>query len=431
MPTETMAGMTAKNNENQTRSAEMDAAVQLVRQAREQGLALTGPGGLLKQFTKTVLETALDEEMNEHLGRVKHEKTLDGRAKNARNGTTSKTVTTDAVGPVEITVPRDRDASFEPVIVRKRQRRLNDVDEVVLSLYAKGLTTGEISVHFQEIYGASVSKETISRITDRVVEEMNEWSSRPLDQVYAAIFIDAIVVKVRDGQVANRAFYAAIGVGLDGNRDVLGIWGSPASEGAKYWLSVLTDLKNRGVADVFFLVCDGLKGLPDAVETVWPLAIVQTCVIHLMRNTFRYASKKDWDALKRDVKPIYTAATPTAAETARDQMLDHWSKKYPAIRSLWLNAWERFIPFLDYDVEIRKVICSTNAIESLNARFRRSIRARGHFPNEQAALKCLYLTVRSLDPTGRGQVRWMTRWKPALNAFAITFADRWPDGDNQ
>jgi putative transposase len=236
---------------------------------------------------------------------------------------------------------------------------------------------------------------------------------------------------VRDGQVANRAFYAAIGVGLDGNRDVLGIWGSPASEGAKYWLSVLTDLKNRGVADVFFLVCDGLKGLPDAVETVWPLAIVQTCVIHLMRNTFRYASKKDWDALKRDVKPIYTAATPTAAETARDQMLDHWSKKYPAIRSLWLNAWERFIPFLDYDVEIRKVICSTNAIESLNARFRRSIRARGHFPNEQAALKCLYLTVRSLDPTGRGQVRWMTRWKPALNAFAITFADRWPDGDNQ
>lgn len=379
MPTETMAGMTAKNNENQTRSAEMDAAVQLVRQAREQGLALTGPRGLLKQFTKTVLETALDEEMNEHLGRVKHEKTLDGRAKNARNGTTSKTVTTDAVGPVEITVPRDRDASFEPVIVRKRQRRLNDVDEVVLSLYAKGLTTGEISAHFQEIYGASVSKETISRITDRVVEEMNEWSSRPLDQVYAAIFIDAIVVKVRDGQVANRAFYAAIGVGLDGNRDVLGIWGSPASEGAKYWLSVLTDLKNRGVADVFFLVCDGLKGLPDAVETVWPLAIVQTCVIHLMRNTFRYASKKDWDALKRDVKPIYTAATPTAAETARDQMLDHWSKKYPAIRSLWLNAWERFIPFLDYDVEIRKVICSTNAIESLNLRFHRSIRACGHF----------------------------------------------------
>ena len=432
MPTETMAVMAAKRKESKNeRSAEMDAAVELVRMAKQQGLALTGPGGLLKRFTKTVLETALNEEMNEHLGRAKHEKTRDGRAVNARNGTVSKTVTTDAVGPVRIEVPRDRDASFEPVIVRKRQRRLNDVDEVVLSLYAKGLTTGEISAHFREIYGASVSKETVSRITDRVIEEMNEWSSRPLDAVYAAVFIDAIVVKVRDGQVANRAFYAAIGVGLDGNRDVLGIWGSPASEGAKYWLSVLTDLKNRGVADVFFLVCDGLKGLPDAVETVWPLAIVQTCVIHLMRNTFRYASKKDWDALKRDVKPIYTAATPTAAETARDQMLDHWSKKYPAIRSLWLNAWERFIPFLDYDVEIRKVICSTNAIESLNARFRRSIRARGHFPNEQAALKCLYLTVRSLDPTGRGQVRWMTRWKPALNAFAITFADRWPDGDNQ
>lgn len=284
MPTGTMAAMTANNNENKTRSAEMDAAVELVRQAREQGLALTGPGGLLKQFTKTVLETALDEEMNEHPGRAKHEKTLGGRAKNARNGTTGKTVTSDAVGPVRIAVPRDRDASFEPAIVKKRQRRLHDVDEVVLSLYAKGLTTGEISAHFQEIYGASVSKETVSRITDRVLDEMNEWSSRPLDPVYAAIFIDAIVVRVRDGQVANRAFYAAIGVDLDGGRDVLGIWGSPASEGAKYWLSVLTDLKNRGVADVFFLVCDGLKGLPDAVETVWPLAIVQTCVIHLMRG---------------------------------------------------------------------------------------------------------------------------------------------------
>ena len=431
MPTETMAGMTANNNERKTRSAEMDAAVQLVRQAREQGLALTGPDGLLRQFTKTVLETALDEEMSEHLGRAKHEKSIEGRSANARNGTTSKTVTTDAVGPVRIEVPRDRDASFEPVIVKKRQRRLNDVDEVVLSLYAKGLTTGEISAHFQEIYGASVSKETISRITDRVVEEMNEWSSRPLDAVYAAVFIDAIVVKVRDGQVANCAFYAAIGVDLDGNRDVLGIWGSPASEGAKYWLSVLTDLKNRGVTDVFFLVCDGLKGLPDAVEAVWPMAIVQTCVIHLMRNTFRYASRRDWDALKRDVKPIYTAATPMAAESARDEMLDHWAGKYPAIKGLWLNAWERFIPFLDYDVEIRRVICSTNAIESLNARFRRSIRARGHFPNEQAALKCLYLTVRSLDPTGKGQVRWVSRWKPALNAFAITFADRWPDDKEQ
>lgn len=416
-----------KEEKESERSVEMDAAVELVRQAREAGLDLTGPGGLLKQFTKAVIETALDEEMTEHLGRAKHQKTEGGRASNARNGKTGKTILTDVVGEVDIEVPRDRAGMFEPVIVRKRQRRLNDVDEVVLSLYAKGLTTGEISAHFQDIYGASVSKETISRITDRVMDEMHEWETRPLESVYAAIFIDAIVVKVRDGQVANRAFYAAIGVTLEGKRDVLGIWASPGAEGAKYWLSVLTDMKNRGVNDTFFLVCDGLKGLPDAVEVVWPKANVQTCILHLIRNTFRYASKKDWDALKRDVKPIYTAPSAAAAEQSRDAMIEKWAKKYPAIKTLWINAWEQFIPFLDYDIEIRKVICSTNAIESLNARFRRSVRARGHFPTEQAALKCLYLTVRSLDPTGKGQVRWTMRWKPALNAFAITFADRWPD----
>lgn len=240
----------------------MDAAVELVRQAREAGLDLTGPGGLLKQFTKTVIETALDEEMTEHLGRAKHEKTEGGRASNSRNGKTSKTVLTDVVGPVDIEVPRDRQGTFEPVIVKKRQRRLGEVDEVILSLYAKGLTTGEISAHFHDIYGASVSKETISRITDRVMDEMHEWASRPLEAVYVAIFIDAIVVKVRDGQVANRAFYAAIGVTLEGKRDVLGIWASPGVEGAKYWLSVLTDMKNRGVNDTFFLVRLGSKACP-------------------------------------------------------------------------------------------------------------------------------------------------------------------------
>lgn len=261
--------------------------------------------------------------------------------------------------------------------------------------------------------------------------EKDEWCSRPLDRVYAAVFIDATVVKVRDGQVANRAFYVAVGVDLEGGRDVLGIWASPAAEGARYWLSVLTELKNRGVDDVFFLICDGLKGLPDAVGAVWPLAIVQTCVVHLLRNTFRYASKKDWDAIKRDVKPIYTAPSAAAAAAARDAMLDKWEARYPAIRRLWMDAWERFIPFLDYDVEIRRVICTTNAIESLNARFKRSIRARGHFPDEQAALKCMYLTVRSLDPTGKGRIRWSARRKPALNAFAITFADRWPSEGTQ
>jgi transposase-like protein len=407
-------------------SAEETAARELVRLARDQGLSLTGPDGLLKQFTKTVLETALNEEMTEHLGHEKHQADPEPESVNVRNGIRPKTVLTEATGQVMIEVPRDRDGTFQPVIVKKRQRRLNGVDEIVLSLYANGLTTGEISAHFAQIYGASVSKETISRITDKVIEEMQTWQSRPLDEVYAAIFIDAIVVKIRDGQVANRPVYAAIGVTLAGEKDVLGLWAGTGGEGAKFWMSVLTDIKNRGVRDTFFLVCDGLKGLPDVVANVWPLTMVQTCIIHLIRNTFKLASKKDWDALKRDVRPIYTAVNPTAARAALEELTEKWGKKYGAIIRLWESAWEEFIPFLDYDLEIRTVICSTNAIESLNARYRRAVRARGHFPTEQAALKCLYLVTRSLDPTGRGRTRWTMRWKPALNAFAITFQDRWP-----
>jgi len=417
-----------KNREAE-QSAEQQAATELVRAAREQGLSLTGPDGLLKQLTKTVLETALGEEMTEHLGYEKHDPAGAGTG-NIRNGTRSKTVLTENTGQVEIVVPRDRAGTFEPQIVRKRQRRLNGVDEIVLSLYAKGLTTGEISAHFAEIYGASVSRETISRITDKVIEEMNDWAVRPLDEIYAAVFIDAIVVKVRDGQVANRPFYAAIGVTLDGERDILGLWAGSGGEGAKFWMSVLTDLRNRGVRDVFFVVCDGLKGLPDVVSNVWPAAIVQTCIIHLIRNTFRLTSRKYWDELKRDVKPIYTAVNATAARSALDELAEKWGPRYPAVIRLWNNAWAEFIPFLDYDVEIRRVICSTNAIESLNARYRRAIKARGHFPSEQAALKCLYLVTRSLDPTGQGRARWTMRWKPALNAFAITFSDRFPAAES-
>ena len=406
-------------------SAEQQAATELVRLAREQGLSLTGPDGLLKQLTKTVLETALNEEMTEHLGYEKHHPAGAGTG-NIRNGTRAKSVLTENTGQVDIEVPRDRAGTFEPQIVRKRQRRLSGVDEIVLSLYAKGLTTGEISAHFAEIYGASVSRETISRITDKVIIEMQDWQARPLDEIYAAVFIDAIVVKVRDGQVANRPIYAAIGVSLEGEKDILGLWAGVGGEGAKFWMSVLTDLRNRGVKDVFFLVCDGLKGLPEVVGNVWPLTIVQTCIIHLIRNTFRLASRKYWDALKHDVKPIYTAVNAAAARAAFDELTEKWGTRYPAIIRLWANAWEEFIPFLDYDVEIRRVLCSTNAIESLNARYRRAIKARGHFPSEQAALKCLYLVTRSLDPTGVGRARWTMRWKPALNAFAITFGDRFP-----
>ena len=411
------------------RSAQEELAASMVAQAQAQGLALTGPDGLLKQLTKTVLETALNAEMTEHLGHEKHQAEPGRVSANVRNGTRSKTVVSDAVGEVEIAVPRDRDSDFEPVIVKKRQRRLGSVDEIVLSLYAKGLTTGEISAHFTEIYGASVSKETVSRITDQVIGEMAEWQSRPLDSVYAAVFIDAVHVKIRDGQVANRPIYAVIGVTLEGRRDVLGLWAGQGGEGAKFWMQVLVDMKNRGLGDVFFVVCDGLKGLPEVVGNVWPAAIVQTCVVHLLRNTFRLASKRDWDALKRDVKPIYTAPNAAAAAAELDELEEEWGGKYGAMIRLWRNAWEEFIPFLDYDVEIRRVLCSTNAIESLNSRYRRAVRARGHFPTEQAALKCLYLVTRSLDPTGTGQARWTMRWKPALNAFSITFSDRWPGAE--
>ena len=419
----TLDGVTKKKPAEQ--SAEQQAAAELVRLAQEQGLSLTGPDGLLKQLTRTVLETALNEEMTEHLGYEKHDPAGAG-AGNIRNGTRAKTVLTEHFGPVDLDVPRDRAATFEPQIVKKRQRRLSGVDEVVLSLYAKGLTTGEISAHFAEIYGASVSRETISRITDKVIEEMNDWAVRPLDEIYAAIFIDAIVVKVRDGQVANRPFYAAIAVSLAGERDILGLWVGSGGEGAKFWMSVLTDLRNRGIKDVFFVVCDGLKGLPDVVGNVWPQTIVQTCIIHLIRTTFRLTSRKYSDEIKRDIKPIYTAVNAAAARSAFDELADKWGQRYPAVIRLWDNAWAEFIPFLDYDIEIRRVICSTNAIESLNARYRRAIKPRGHFPSEQAAMKCLYLVTRSLDPTGVGRARWMMRWKPALNAFAITFGDRFP-----
>jgi putative transposase len=416
MMTETLDPMAA------TEVDQKQLAEQLLAQAKEQGIELMGPNGLLNQLTKNVLETALDAEMTEHLGYEKHDAAGRGSG-NSRNGTRSKTVLTE-IGPVEIEVPRDLDSSFAPQIVKKRQRRLTGIDEVVLSLTAKGLTTGEVSAHFQDIYGATVSKDTISRITDKVVGEMTEWQNRPLDRVYPVMFIDAVHVKVRDGQVTNRPMYVAIGVTVNGERDILGIWAGEGGEGAKFWLSVLTEIKNRGVADVCIVVCDGLKGLPDAINTVWELAVVQTCIIHLIRNTFRFASRKFWDEMSRDLKPVYTAPSESAAKERFAEFTKKWGQQYPAIIKMWNAAWSEFVPFLDYDVEIRRVICSTNAIESVNARYRRAVRARGHFPTEQAALKCLYLATRALDPTGKGKARWAIRWKPALNAFAITFEGR-------
>ena len=394
----------------------------LVEQARAAGLQLTGEGGLLQQLTKRVIEAALDGEITDHLGYEKHDPAgKDGG--NSRNGARAKTVLTD-VGPVEITVPRDRDGSFEPQIVRKRQRRLTGVEDMVLSLSAKGLTTGEISAHLAEVYGADVSRQTISTITDKVMAGMAEWQNRPLDRVYPVVFLDAINVKIRDGKVANRPIYVALAVTTEGTRDILGLWAGDGGEGAKFWLQVCTELKNRGVEDVLMAVCDGLTGLPDAINTVWPKTVVQTCVVHLLRNSFKYASRHHWDAIAKSLKPVYTAPTEAAATDRFLEFAEAWGGKYPAIVRLWENAWAEFVPFLAFDAEIRKVVCSTNAIESVNARIRRAIRARGHFPNEQAALKCVYLAVMALDPTGAGRRRWITRWKPALNAFDLAFEGR-------
>ena len=397
---------------------------ELAERARVEGAALTGPGGLLGRLTKVVLESALEGEMDAHLGYRKHDPSGDGSG-NSRNGRRAKTVLTGA-GPVEIQVPRDRGSSFEPVIVPKRARRLGGIDDMVISLVAKGLTTGEVQAHLAEIYGAEVSRQTISDITDRVLDGLAEWQARPLDAVYAVLFLDAIHVKIREGQVANRPVYVALGVTADGERDIVGLWAGEHGdgEGAKYWLRVLTEIRNRGTRDVLMVVCDGLKGFPDAIAQVWPAAITQTCIVHLLRNSFRYASRRDWAAIARGLKPVYTAATEAEALDRFAEFAGTWEARYPAIIKLWENAWPEFTPFLAFDREIRAMITTTNAIESLNARFRRSVKARGHFPTEQAALKHLYLVIISLDPTGRGRQRWSNRWKAALNAFDITFDGR-------
>ncbi|MGW2786641.1 IS256 family transposase [Streptomyces populi] len=395
---------------------------ELVHLAQAEGLRLTGEGGLLQQLAKRLLESAPEGEITGHLGYGKHDPAgKDGG--NSRNGERSKTVLAD-VGPVEITVPRDRDGSFEPKIVKKRQKRLTGVDEMVISLAAKGLSTGEVQAHLAEVYGAEVSRQTISTITGQVLEGMAEWQNCPLDMIYPVVFIDAIHVKIRDGAVANRPVHVALAVTAEGRREILGLWAGDGGEGAKHWMHILTEIKNRGVGDVLMLVCDGLKGLPEAVETVWPRTIVQTCVVHLLRNSFRYAARQDWDKTARLLKPVYTAAAEEAALERFAEFAEVWGRKYPAIVKLWENAWEEFTPFLRFDTEIRRIVCTTNAIESVNARIRRAVKARGHFPNEQAALKCVYMAIMSLDPTGKGQARWTMRWKTALNAFDITFDGR-------
>lgn len=358
---------------------------QLVAGARGQGVSIDGEGGLLAQLTKLVVESALEGELTDHLGYDKHERggSADG---NARNETRSKTVLSKA-GPVQIDVPRDRAGTFEPRIVAKRQHRLGSIEDVVLSLSARGMTQGDIAAHLADVYGSEVSKTTISTITDKVPDGMAEWQNRPLDPVYPVVFIDAIHVKIRDGQVANRPIYVALAVTTEGNRDILGLWAGDGGEGAKYWQQVLTEIKNRGVADVLMLVCDRLRELPSSVTNVWPQTIVQTCIVHLMRNSFRYASRQDWDAISRALKPVYQAPTVEAAEERFLEFVEAWGATYPAIVRLWENAWAEFVPFLQFDREIRRIVCTTNAIESVNARIRKAVKARGHFPNRATGLR--------------------------------------------
>lgn len=397
-------------------------ARELIEKARAEGVSLVGPNGLLRQLTKTVLEAALNAELDDHLGYEKGDSAGKFGA-NERNGSSPKTVRTD-VGEVRIDVPRDREGTFTPQIVPKYARRVEGFDDAVISLYAKGLTTGEIQAHLADIYGAQVSRELISKITDKVVDELNSWQARPLDRVYPVVLIDAIQVKIRDGAVANRPIYVAVGINVAGERDVLGLWVGTGGEGAKGWLNHLSDLKNRGVEDILIVACDGLKGLPDAITTLWPAATVQLCVVHLVRASLRYASKKYWGAITKQLKQIYTAPTAEAAETVFAEFCAEWEDKYPAMIRLWRNSWEQFTPFLSYPPELRKLVYTTNAIESLNARFRQATRRRGHFPNEQAALKVLYLVIKNPLKNRPNITGRTVGWKQALNTLAMYYGDR-------
>jgi transposase-like protein len=406
-------------------------AEDLVASAAGQGVQLTGDGGLLTALTRQVLQTALEVEMSQHLGYDRGDPAARG-APNIRNGATPKTIRTE-IGEVIIDVPRDRAGTFEPQIVPKHQRRIAGFDEAVISLYAKGMTTGDIVAHLADVYDTDISRDLVSRVTDQVLVDMRAWQSRPLDSVYPVILIDAIVLKIRSNAasssgaaaVGNRPVYVAMGISIDGERDVLGMWVGPTGgEGAKQWMNMLTELRNRGVNDVCIVCCDGLRGLPDAIVATWPKASVQTCVVHLVRNTLRYASQRYWPALTKEMRAIYTAPTLGAAESAFSEFAQKWGPMYPAMVEMWQRSWNEFIPFLEFPSEVRRIIYTTNGIESLNARFRSATRRRGHFPDEPSALKVLYLAAKTYQknrPNPTGQVNG---WKKILNVLSLTFGDR-------
>jgi len=382
---------------------------------------LIGANGLLKQLTKALLERALQAEMTDHLG---HEKNgaIVNPGRNARNGKSAKTIKGD-FGNLPIEIPRDRDSSFEPTIIPKGQTRFAGFDDKIISLYSRGMTTREIQGHLVDIYGVDVSPSLISTVTDAVADEVKIWQNRLLDEVYPVVYMDAIRVKARDnGHVINKAVYLAIGITMDGIKEVLGMWVSE-NEGAKFWLQVVTELRNRGVKDIFIACVDGLKGFPDAIETVFPQTQVQLCLVHMVRNSLKYISWKQRKEVADDLKNIYHSPTADQAEIELTAFEEKWGKTHPSIGQSWRRNWERLIPFFSYLPDIRKVIYTTNAIESLNMSLRKVTKNRGSFPNDEAMLKLLYLALNNI---AKKWTQPIMNWRPALNQFSILFGERMP-----
>ena len=379
---------------------------------------LLGEEGLFRQLKKALLERMLGAELTDHLGYEKGDPS-GRRSGNSRNGYSAKTVLSDD-GAIELAVPRDRNASFEPQIVPKGETRLAGFDERIISLYARGMTVREIQGHLQELYGIEVSPDLISRVTDAVLEEVREWQNRPLDPLYPIIFFDALRVKIRDeGLVRNKAVYLALAITADGEKEVLGLW-IEQTEGAKFWLKVMNELKNRGVGDVLIAVVDGLKGFPEAIGAVFPETIVQTCIVHLIRNSLAFVAWKDRKVLMPDLKAIYRAETAEAARGRLDEFEVRWGRRYPAVGAAWRRAWEHVVPLFAFPKDIRKMIYTTNAVESLHRSLRKIIKTRGSFPSDEAALKLLFLALRNAGVHWRKPVEWTA----ALGQFAILFGDR-------
>jgi putative transposase len=382
---------------------------------------LIGEHGLLKQLTKALVERALQAEMAEHLGHDKHETVINATG-NTRNGKSRKTLKGE-FGELPIEIPRDREGSFEPLIISKHQTRWAGFDDKILSLYARGMTTREIQQHLTEMYGTEVSPTLISTVTDGVMDEIKQWQSRPLDAVYPVIYLDCIHAKVRDaGSVRTKAIYLAIGINMEGHKEILGLW-IAQTEGAKFWLSVVTELKNRGVQDIFIACVDGLKGFPEAIETVYPYAIVQLCIVHMVRNSLNYVGWNKRKEVAADLRLVYSAATIDEAEHALADFEDKWNTAYPPIALSWRNNWQRIIPFFDYPPEIRRIIYTTNAIESVNMSLRKVSKSRGSFPNDEAVIKLYYLALSNIAKKWSMPLR---DWKPALNRFTIQFNERMP-----